>query len=52
MVLSDTTNMLPCFREAPKYWHGGAIDADPVLAETNAAQIVRPSVSDKALVTG
>jgi glyoxylase-like metal-dependent hydrolase (beta-lactamase superfamily II) len=50
MVLSDTTNMPALFAKHPN-WHG-AIDADPVLAETTRRRLFDRAVSDKALVTG
>jgi hypothetical protein len=39
MVLSDTTNMPALFAKHPN-WHG-AIDADPVLAETTISARLR-----------
>jgi glyoxylase-like metal-dependent hydrolase (beta-lactamase superfamily II) len=50
MVLSDTTNMPALFAKHPN-WHG-AIDADPVLAETTRRRLFDRAVSDKSLVTG
>ena len=50
MVLSDTTNMPALFAKHPD-WHG-AIDADPVLAETTRRKLFDRAVADKSLVTG
>src|ERR1700749_4389090 len=50
MVMSDTTNMPALFAKHPN-WHG-AIDADPVLAETTRRRLFDRAVSDKSLVTG
>jgi glyoxylase-like metal-dependent hydrolase (beta-lactamase superfamily II) len=50
MVLSDTTNMPALFAKHP-IWHG-AIDADPVLAETTRRKLFDRAVADKSLVTG
>ena len=50
MVLSDTTNMPALFAKHPD-WHG-AIDADPVLAETTRRRLFDRAVSDKSLATG
>ncbi len=50
MVLSDTTNMPALFAKHPN-WHG-AVDANPVLAETTRRKLFDRAVADKALVTG